>query len=164
MPISGGSVGAGARASAGGASEEVTAGATWAAVTDDTWAGTGVVLGGPAAKVWAEVVDPGRVVGLLWAVEGVPEAAEVDLLRAVQGVVADWVEAVAEGAVAPRALAEAVEAREVVEAVEAPVVAEQVVAAAVWAAAAKFSESLRRVHNRSIRSSSVRLLRVFSEM
>ena len=69
-------------------------GGTWDAATGDTWDGTGVVLGGPTAQVWAvEVVDQGVVADLLWVVEVVDQGVVADLLwvaeDADQGVVAD---------------------------------------------------------------------------
>jgi hypothetical protein len=64
-------------------------GATSAAATGDTWAGMGVVLGGPADLVWAAVVaDLAAVVDLPWVVEAVV-ADQVDLLWAGAAVVAD---------------------------------------------------------------------------
>ena len=67
-------------------------GATSAAATGDTWAGMGVVLGGPADQVWAaEVADLAAVVDLLSAVEAVV-VDRVDLLWAVAAVVADRVD------------------------------------------------------------------------
>jgi hypothetical protein len=147
MQIDGDLVGAGARASAVGASDEVTVGATSAPVTGDTWAGTGEVLGGPGARVWAEeVVDQGAVVDLPWAVAPGPEAVVVDLPWAVEAdreavlvgllwageaVVAGRVEAPAEVAergpeAAPRVL---VEGAELAVEAAALVVAEPVVVA-----------------------------------
>jgi hypothetical protein len=107
MHIGADSVGAEARVSAVGASEGVTMGGTWDAATGDTWDGTGVVLGGPTAQVWAvEVVDQGVVADLLWVVEVVDQGVVADLLwvaeDADQGVVADLLWA-AEAVVAGRA-------------------------------------------------------------
>ncbi len=106
------SVGAEARVSAVGASEEVTMAGTWDAAMGDTWDGTRAVLGGPVAQVWAaEVVDQGVVADLLWVAEDADQVTVVDRLweaeDADQGVVADllWVaEAVVAGRV--EALAE----------------------------------------------------------
>jgi hypothetical protein len=150
MHLGGALVGVGARASAGGASGEVTAGDTSGAVTGDTWAGTGGVLEGPASQGSAEVADEGAVVDLLWAAGANPaavvvdllwavadrEAAVVDLQWAVAAVVAGRVEAleVAERGLeaVPRVLVEGVE-----PAVEAAalVVAEPVVVAEALAVA-----------------------------
>ena len=66
-------------------------GATSAAATGDTWAGMGVVLGGPADQVWAAEVADLAVVDLLWAVAAVV-ADRVDLLWAEAAVVADQVD------------------------------------------------------------------------
>jgi hypothetical protein len=107
MPIGADLVGAGARGSAVGASDEVMVGATSAAVMGDTLAGTGVVRAGQAAQVWAAEAVVADLVARLWAVEAVVagQAAQVwaveavvadrvDRLWAVEAVVADLVEAV----------------------------------------------------------------------
>jgi hypothetical protein len=87
MPIGTDLVGAGARGSAVGASDEVMVGATSAAVMGDTLAGTGVVRAGQAAQVWAAEAVVADLVARLWAVE----AVGVDRLWAVEAVVADRV-------------------------------------------------------------------------
>jgi hypothetical protein len=119
MPIGADLVGAGARGSAVGASDEVMVGATSAAVMGDTLAGTGVVRAGQAAQVWA--------------VEAVV-ADRVDRLWAVEAVVADLVEAVV-----ARQVAGALVAAELV--VAELVVAEQVVAELVVVEAAVAARS-----------------------
>jgi hypothetical protein len=113
MPIGADLVGAGARGSAVGASDEVMVGATSAAVMGDTLAGTGVVRAGQAAQVWAVVAD------------------RVDRLWAVEAVVADLVEAVVARQVAGALVAAELVVAELV--VAELVVAELVVEAAVAA-------------------------------
>jgi hypothetical protein len=138
MPIGADLVGAGARGSAVGASDEVMVGATSAAVMGDTLAGTGVVRAGQAAQVWAAEAVVADLVARLWAVEAVV-AGQAAQVWAVEAVVADLVEAVVARQVAGALVAAELAVAELVVAEQVAV--EQVVV--VEAAVAARSSSLK---------------------